>query len=117
MKLPLAPRSEVELAQFELDEWRRRAESRLGDGDPLARSSRPGRRRRRLRRLGSLVAAFVVTGSVALASFAMPGRTHSAASPDVPACIGKARYENPIRGNQYQELVNALYVCGVYRSP
>ena len=116
MKLPLAPRSEVELARVELDEWRRRAESSIGEGNPPAPTSRPGRRRRRLRRLGSLLAAVVVTGSVALASFAMPGRTHSA-SPDVPACIGKARYENPIRGNQYQELVNALYVCGVYRSP
>jgi hypothetical protein len=116
MRLPIAPRSEVELAQLELVEWRRRAESRLGEDDLPAYSSRPGRRRRRLRRLGSLLAAVVVTGSVALASFAMPGRTHSA-SPDVPACIGKARYENPIRGNQYQELVNALYACGVYRTP
>jgi hypothetical protein len=116
MKLPIAPRSEVELAQFELDEWRRRAESSLGEDDPPAQSIRPARRRSRARRLGSLLAAFVVTGSVALASFAMPGRTHSA-SPDVPACIGKARYQNPIRGNQYQELVNALYACGVYRSP
>lgn len=116
MKLPISPRSEVELAQFELDEWRRRAESRLGEDDPPAQSSRPARRRSRARRLGSLLAAVVVTGSVALASFAMPGRTHTA-SPDVPACIGKARYQNPIRGNQYQELVNALYACGVYRSP
>lgn len=63
-----------------------------------------------------MLAAFVVTASVALASFAMPGRTHNA-SPDVPACIGKARYENPIHDNQYQELVNALYACGVYRLP
>jgi hypothetical protein len=116
MKLPIAPRSEVELARFELDAWRRRAESRLGDGDPPAHPSRPARRRSRARRLGSLLAAVVVTGSVALASFAMPGRTHSA-SPDVPACIGKARYDNPIRGNQYQELVNALYACGIYRTP
>jgi len=116
MKLPVAHRSEVELARFELDEWRRRAESKLGEEDPPAHSTRPARRGSRARRLGSLLAAVVVTGSVALASFAMPGRTHSA-SPDVPACIGKARYENPIDGNQYQELVNALYACGVYRSP
>ena len=33
---------------------------------------------------------------------------------DYPGCIGKARYEAPIAGNQYQELVNALYACGVY---
>jgi len=116
MKLPVAPRSEVDVARVELDEWRRRAESRLGHDNPTARRGRRRRRRPRLRRPGSLVAAVVVTGSVALASFAMPGRTHSAA-PDYPSCIGKARYQNPIRGNQYQELVNALYACGVYRSP
>ena len=116
MKLPVAPRSEVALARFELDEWRRRAESRLGDEDPPAHSTRLARRSSRARRLGSLLAAVVATGSVAVASLAMPGRTPSA-SPDVPACIGKARYENPIHGNQYQELVNALYACGVYRSP
>jgi hypothetical protein len=46
----------------------------------------------------------------------MPGRTHTASS-DVPACIGKARYEHPIAQNQYQELVNALYACGVYQLP
>jgi hypothetical protein len=116
MKLPIAPRSEIELAQLELDEWRRRAESRLGKDDPPAHSSRPARRRSRARRLVSLLAAVVVTGSVALASFAMPGRTHTASS-DVPACIGKARYEHPIAQNQYQELVNALYACGVYQLP
>ena len=116
MKLPIAPRSEVELVRFELDEWRRRAESKRGDDDAPARPRRTARRRSRARRLGSLLAAVVVTGSITLASFAMPGRTH-ASSPDVPACIGKARYENPIRGNQYQELVNALYACGVYRAP
>jgi hypothetical protein len=37
--------------------------------------------------------------------------------PDYPSCIGKARYEAPIEGNQYQELVNALYSCGVYTAP
>jgi hypothetical protein len=36
---------------------------------------------------------------------------------DYPGCIGKARYEEPIDGNQYQELVNALYACGVYTLP
>lgn len=33
----------------------------------------------------------------------------------VPACISKARYEHPIADNQYQELVNALYSCEVYK--
>ena len=36
MKLPIAPKSKIELTQFELDEWRRRAESRLGEDDPPA---------------------------------------------------------------------------------
>lgn len=35
-------------------------------------------------------------------------------APDLPACIGQARYEHPVKGNQYQELVNALYSCEVY---
>ena len=33
---------------------------------------------------------------------------------DYAGCIGKARYEHPVTGNQYQELVNALYACDVY---
>jgi len=34
---------------------------------------------------------------------------------DYAECISKARYEHPIKNNQYQELVNALYTCGVYK--
>jgi hypothetical protein len=31
-------------------------------------------------------------------------------------CISEARYEHPL-GNQHQELVNAMYACGVYKLP
>lgn len=34
--------------------------------------------------------------------------------PDYAACIGTYTYNNPIKDNRYQELVNALYGCGVY---
>jgi hypothetical protein len=116
MRPPIVPGSELRLARSELDEWRRRAESKLGEGDSPARPDRPARRASLTRKVGSVVTASMVTASVALGALSLPGRTHSA-SPDYPACIGKARYENPIDGNMYQELVNALYSCGVYRLP
>ena len=110
------PRSELALVRSELDGWRRRAESLLGEDEPSVRPEGPARRSSRTLRLGSVATASLVTVAIALGALLLPGRTHSA-SPDYPACIGKARYENPIEGNQYQELVNALYACGVYRLP
>jgi hypothetical protein len=44
----------------------------------------------------------------------LPDGSGGAVRTDYPGCIGKARFEAPIAGNQYQELVNALYACGVY---
>jgi hypothetical protein len=116
MKLPVVPRLELELAQSQLDAWRRRAETMLHKGDPEAHVMRPARRKRSLRTAWSVLIAVVMAATVAVGALALPGRTGGAASPDYPGCIGKARYENPIQGNQYQELVNALYACGIYRS-
>jgi hypothetical protein len=31
-------------------------------------------------------------------------------------CISEARYEHPL-SDQHQELVNAMYACGVYKLP
>ena len=115
MRLPLVPRSERALARSEVAAWRRRAESVLAEDVP-ARIERPARRRSRVRRLGSVATATVVTAAIALVALTLPARTQSA-SPDYSTCIAKARYEHPIEGNQYQELVNALYACGVYQLP
>jgi ferric-dicitrate binding protein FerR (iron transport regulator) len=116
MRAPLVPHSEHARTRSELEEWRRRAESLLAAETAAPPSSRGARRGSRARRLGSVVTASVVTVAVAVGALLLPGRTHSA-SPDYSTCIGKARYERPIDGNQYQELVNALYACGVYRAP
>jgi hypothetical protein len=32
------------------------------------------------------------------------------------ACISEARYEHPL-SDKHQELVNAMYACGVYKLP
>jgi hypothetical protein len=69
------------------------------------------------RRTRPLLAAGVLAAAVAAGSLTLPTRTDGAAGPDYPGCIGKARYEAPVDGNQYQELVNALYACGVYQGP
>jgi hypothetical protein len=81
---------------------------------PPRRSSRRRPRWARWSRL--LVVTSILALGVALGAIVLPGAPHRAITPDYPGCIGKARYESPIHGNQYQELVNALYACDVYRS-
>ena len=112
MKLPMSPTSELHATRAERDAWRRRAEAALREGRGGERGA-PRRSGRFVRRLfGASFLAVVLTLSGGL----LVGRSTAARSPDYPACIGKARYENPIQGNQYQELVNALYTCDVYRA-
>ena len=111
MKLHLTPSSEIDVLRAERDAWRRRAESSLSGG-----------RRTTSRRATSSKARFerftatVLLGLVMVVGAALLLGRQGGARPDYPGCIGKARYENPIRGNQYQELVNALYACEVYRT-
>ena len=114
MRLPVVDRSRLELAHTEREEWRRRAESGLR---PERRASQLGRRTpRRIRWPVRLVATLALATGAAVAIVTLPGRSHGAARPDYAGCIGQARYEDPIEGNQYQELVNALYACGIYRA-
>jgi len=109
MRLPFVQRSELDLVRCEGDEWRRRAESGLRPG--VVEAERP-RTRRRMRWPGPVFATIVL--AVALGAVTLPGRSGGAVRPDYAGCIGQARYEDPIEGNQYQELVNALYACGIY---
>ena len=114
MRLPVVSVSEVELARAERDEWRRRAELvALELGRPRPASVRPARWPRWSR---TFVAISILVLGIALGSIVLPGSPHGAIRPDYPGCIGKARYVAPIHGNQYQELVNALYACKVYSS-
>jgi hypothetical protein len=96
--------------ELERDEWRKRAEA--------AATRRPVREhvvKRGSRRVRALTASWLVTIGLLVGGAAIP-RANDAPTlrEDYPACIGKARYEHPIQGNQYQELVNALYTCDVY---
>jgi hypothetical protein len=115
MRLPVVFVSEAELARAERDEWRRRAELvALELGRPRPASVRPARWPHHWSR--TVVAISILVIGIALGSIVLPGAPHRAIRPDYPRCIGKARYEAPIHGNQYQELVNALYACRVYSS-
>lgn len=108
MRLPVVPRAELEVVRAEREEWRRRAEA-------TSRAPEAGPRSRRIRAL--VLAPFagcVLMVGIALGVAIVPGSSGGVARPDYPGCIGRARYEAPIAGNQYQELVNALYACGVY---
>jgi hypothetical protein len=113
MRLPVGPGSELDALRRERDAWRRRAESALHEETPEPGHGVVRRSRRRLRRL--LATSFLAVVGV-LSAGLLFGRPGAAPLPDYPECIGKARYEHPIQGNQYQELVNALYTCDVYRA-
>ena len=111
MRLPVAPQSELERVRAERDEWKRRAEMPREEAAPVPASrSAPGRSRWPW----SLVVGSVLALGFGLGAVTLPDGSGGAVRSDYPGCIGKARYEAPIAGNQYQELVNALYACGVY---
>ena len=109
MRLPFASRSELERARVEREEWRRRAEAPREERAQPSPGPSPRRLRWPLPLVGSVLSVGLVLGAVTL-----PDGSGGAVRTDYPGCIGKARYEAPIAGNQYQELVNALYACGVY---
>ena len=111
MKLQLTPSSEIDALRAERDAWRRRAESSL-PWDGMIVPRRATSSKARFERL----TATVLLGLVMVAGAALLLGRQEGARPDYPGCIGKARYEHPIEGNQYQELVNALYACEVYRT-
>ena len=111
MRLLVGPRSELDALRKERDAWRRRAESALHEEAPEPEHGVVRRSRIRIRRL--LATSFLAVVAVFSAGLLL-GRPGAARLPDYPTCIGKARYEHPIHGNQYQELVNALYSCDVY---
>jgi hypothetical protein len=111
MRLPVSPSSELDALREERDAWRRRAESALREEVSRPRTGVVRRSRRRARRL--LATSFLAVVAM-LSAGLLVGQPGAAHVPDYPACIGKARYEHPIQGNQYQELVNALYTCDVY---
>ena len=106
----LVRHARLSAVERERDEWQRRAESAV----------RPATRYVVVRRSAwtRLVSAvWLLALGLLVGGVALP-RANDAPTlqTDFPACIGKARYENPIQDNQYQELVNALYTCDVYRA-
>jgi hypothetical protein len=64
-----------------------------------------------------MLAAVMLAAGATLGALTLSVGQNTGLAPDYPGCIGQARYEAPIEGNQYQELVNALYACGVYDLP
>jgi hypothetical protein len=111
MRLPVAARSELDTIRSERDEWRKRAES----------APTPSAEYVVLRRSGwakVVSASWLLVLGLLVGGVAVPRASDAPTlTSDYPGCIGKARYESPIAGNQYQELVNALYACGVYEAP
>jgi hypothetical protein len=107
-----ASRTRLAAVEAERNAWRLRAETKVV---PIRREYVIARRSRWTR---LLAAVWLVALGVLVAGVAIPeANDRPSFAPDYPGCIGKARYEHPIEQNQYQELVNALYACGVYELP
>lgn len=107
MKLPVISRRRHEL---EVEKLRRALSDARAQLLELRLVAKPGRRR-----WPSLLAgAWLLVIGVILGGTAVPHAQNRPQINDAPACIGKARYQHPVHGNQYQELVNALYACGIY---
>jgi hypothetical protein len=100
--------SRLAAVEHERDEWRKRAEAAVTPRTEYVV-------RRTSRWVRALAASWFVTLGLLVGGAAIPRASdRPTLHEDYPACIGKARYEHPIEGNQYQELVNALYACEVY---
>jgi hypothetical protein len=111
MRSPVVPRSELESARVERDEWHRRAESALVP-PARGRSQRSGLRPQVWLVILTVIALVAVGGAGGARAV-----QHQQPESEYPSCISRARYEHPIAENRYQELVNALYECGVYHLP
>ena len=105
----MAPRSRLVLLELERDEWRKRAESAPR---PRTRTEYVVKRAplgaRLLAALWLLVLGLLVGGA------ALPRANDAPAlREDYESCISNERSRVP-DGDPYGELVDALYVCGVY---
>ena len=105
----MAPRSRLAALELERDEWRKRAESAPR---PRTRTEYVVKRAplgaRLLAALWLLVLGLLVGGA------ALPRANDAPVlREDYESCISNARSSIP-DGDRYGELVDALYVCGVY---
>lgn len=119
MRSPLVSRKRLEQAEYERDLWQARAEALKAQLD-IERNERIAERkgdppRKNPRWAAALMAIWLILIGLVIGVVVPKAQGPTlAGTGDLPACIGKARYEHPIKGNQYQELVNALYTCHIY---
>ena len=108
-KITIGSRAEVERLESERDEWQMRAEVLAR----MVRERTPAPKRRTWPAV--LATVWVLLAGVFLGGAVIPHKNDAPVlAQNLPACIGQARYAHPVEGNQYQELVNALYACDVY---
>jgi len=104
---PFARRVTLDRVAQERDEWERRARE-------LAARPTP---RRWPRWAGVLAGVWLLVIGVLVGGSAVPRASDgSTLEPDYAGCISESRILNPV-ADQHQELVNALYACGIYELP
>ena len=105
-------KKKYERALAERDLWQQRAETALAALERTAQV--PPQTRHSPRWATLLTAAWLVLAGLFI-GVVVPKAEGPTLAPDRAACISQARYEHPVDGNQYQELVNALWDCEVFQ--
>lgn len=118
-QIVIARRSEIAQLEAETEAWKARAEAMVAElalirarqFDPPPKPSLDLRNKWPTVMRG----AWILIIGIIVGGLAIPHHyDRPSLSPDLPTCIGQARYKHQIPDNQYQELVNALYSCDVY---
>jgi hypothetical protein len=112
-KLGLVTRAELAEVQRERDEYKKQTialESRIAALELLT-----SRKTTKKRRWPAFLTGLWLLVIGVFVGVLVPKGESPQLQPDYANCISDARYNAPIAGNQYQELVNALYACEIYK--
>ena len=112
MRLPIVRRSELDHMRNSAQAWQNKAiwtTDRLRELESTRAQERKWHRFRQITvALWMLVLTGVVVGSLFFANENGPVVQNPS------SCVQNYQSSNPIPGNKYQEIVNALWECGVY---
>jgi len=105
----------LEQSLLEAIQKNRELEQRISALEVLMRPRKLTFRQRVFSKWAVVITAFWLLAIGLFIGVIVPKADKPTLEPDYAACISQATYNNPIPENKYQELVNALYTCNVFK--